>query len=129
VDDSFFTDPLHVVVRRAITAAGGASTATDGPNWGAAITEACGDLGASALVAELAVEPLRINGDPDARYVSTALAGVQWPVVEDQVAELKSKLQRTNPEADSDAYMKLFGRLLALEERLRGLKERAAGAL
>lgn len=129
VDQTYFTDPLHLTVRRAIATAGGAATAASGPNWVAAISDACGDLAAPALVSELAVEPLRIDGEPDARYVATALAGAQWPIVEEQVAELKSRLQRTNPESDAEAYMRLFGELMSLEQRLRGLKERAAGAL
>ncbi|HZE37620.1 MAG TPA: DNA primase, partial [Stackebrandtia sp.] len=66
VDDSFYRDELYRAVRVAITAAGGARAAGSGPNWLAAVTDACGDMAAAAMISELAVEPLRVTADPDA---------------------------------------------------------------
>ena len=40
----------------------------------------------------------------EARYVASIIAGVRLALVEAQVAELKSRLQRTNPVEDPDAY-------------------------
>ncbi|HZE38201.1 MAG TPA: DNA primase, partial [Stackebrandtia sp.] len=129
VDDSFYRDELYRAVRVAITAAGGAGAAGSGPNWLAAVTDACGDMAAAAMISELAVEPLRVTADPDASYVNTTLAGVQVPVVDGQVRELKSRLQRVNPASANEEYMTLFGELITLEQRLRGLKEKAVGGL
>jgi DNA primase len=129
VGAGFYGDPLNAAIRTAIAAAGGAATAPSGTNWIAAITDACGDLAAGALVAELAVEPLRASGEPDAVYVSTTLAGVRRPATERQVKAVKSKLQRINPAEDNDEYMRLFGELLSLEQQLRGLREQAAGGV
>ncbi len=129
VDETFFDDPIHVVIRKAITAAGGAASAAAGSNWVAAITDACEDLAAGAAVAQLAVEPPIRDGELDAAYVNTTLASVRRPLTERKVADLKSKLQRVNPASDNDEYMRLFSELLVLEKQLRGLKEQAAGAV
>lgn len=129
VDDSFYSDPMHAAVRVAVAQAGGAASAPDGPNWIAAVGQSCPDLAAGALIAELAVEPMRSGAEPDAGYVSTTLARVRLPVTERQVREMKSRLQRVNPDAENVEYMRLFSELLALEQQVRGLKEQTAGGL
>jgi len=45
------------------------------------------------------------------------------------VAALKGRLQRMNPVEEADAYTRGFGRLLALEQQARSLRERAMGGL
>ncbi|GAA4899751.1 DNA primase [Stackebrandtia albiflava] len=126
VEAEYYQDPVHVAVRDAVTKAGGASAAPGGPNWIAAVTGACDDLAAAALVAELAVEPPRVTGEPDAFYVNTTMATVQRPTVERQVHGLKSRLQRINPQTDGEEYMRIFGELVTLEQRLRGLREQVS---
>ncbi|HIW61444.1 MAG TPA: DNA primase [Candidatus Stackebrandtia excrementipullorum] len=126
VGPEYYNGPLHAAVRTGIAEAGGAAAATAGANWIALVTGACGDLAASALVAELAVEPIILAGEPDAFYVNTTLATVQRPTVERQVTGVKSRLQRINPQTDQDEYMRLFSELVTLEQRLRGLKEQAS---
>jgi DNA primase len=49
--------------------------------------------------------------------------------VEAQVAELKARLQRTNPVEDADTYHELFGDLIPLEQYKIALREKAMGAL
>jgi DNA primase len=44
-----------------------------------------------------------------------------------QVAVLKSKLQRINPQDQPDDHARLFGELIALESYRRNLRERAIG--
>lgn len=129
VDASFFDNPVHAEVRSAIARAGGAATSTGGANWISRVTETCADLVGQALIVELAVEPLRVTGEPDGNYVTVTLAGVRRPTTERLVAELKSKLQRIDPDSDTDEYMRSFGELVALEQQLRGLREQAAGGL
>jgi DNA primase len=87
--------------------------------------------GMRSLITELSVEPLRIGVKQDsvARYVSSVLAGLQGAMVERQVAELKSRLQRTSPVADAEEYRALFGDLVALEQYRIALRERASGAV
>ncbi|MBF9131775.1 DNA primase [Plantactinospora sp. S1510] len=124
-----YLNPVHQAVRAAIEAAGGAASATAGAVWIERVRDACGDLGAAALVGELAVEPLRIDAEPDPRYVSITLARLEWGAVTTRIRDLKSKVQRVNPAANKDEYFTLFGELLSLEQHARALREQAMGGL
>jgi DNA primase len=121
--------PLHQVIRQAIAAAGGCVSTTGGPGWVQQIRDACPDLAAGALVNELAVEPLRLAGDPDPRYVAITMAKLELVTVDARVAELKSRAQRVNPVADKTQYLALAAELFSLEQHARALRERAAGEL
>jgi DNA primase len=121
--------PLHTVIRTAIAEAGGCASATSGAVWVQKVRDACADLAAGALVNELAVEPLRLDGDPDPHYVGVTLAKLELVMVDVQVAEVKSKVQRVNPVTERDAYLALAGALFSLEQHARALRERAAGEL
>ncbi|MGH3678767.1 MAG: DNA primase, partial [Natronosporangium sp.] len=121
--------PLHAAIRTAIEQAGGCASATSGPVWVQRVRDACVDLGASALVNELAVEPLRRDGDPDPHYLGVTLAKLELVTVDAQVAELKSKVQRVNPVTDKATYLSLAADLFSLEQHARALRERATGGL
>ncbi|MEV4757870.1 DNA primase [Micromonospora sp. NPDC049559] len=129
LDAEVYRHPVHRVVRAAVDAAGGAAVATGGAVWIERVRDACTDLAGQALVSELAVEPLRIDGDPDPRYVSITLARLEWGSVTARIRDLKSKVQRINPVANKDEYFALFGELLSLEQHARALREQAAGGL
>jgi DNA primase len=81
------------------------------------------------LITALAVEALPSVGEPDPRWTASLLAGVQEPSVAARINAIKSRLQRTNPVEQTEAYNKLFGELVALEQHRRALRERAAGGL
>ncbi|MBA3489641.1 MAG: DNA primase, partial [Longispora sp.] len=130
VDETPYTYPPHLEVRRAVTTVGGAiSTETGGATWVEMVRDACDDLAAKALVAELAVEPPRSDAEPDGRYVNITLARLQLPTVDNRIAELKSKVQRLNPVEHKDEYLRLAAELFALEQQARGLREQAVGSL
>ncbi|MEU5721393.1 DNA primase [Micromonospora sp. NPDC047738] len=129
VEAGEYRHPVHVAVRAAIAAAGGAAAATGGAVWIEQVRDACDDLAGQALVGELAVEPLRIDGEPDPRYVTVTLAQLQWGSVTGRIKDLKSKIQRINPVSNKDEYFALFGELLSLEQHARALREQAAGGL
>jgi DNA primase len=120
-----YQNPLHAAVRAAVAEAGGASGGVVGAGWIETVRDACVDLGGKALVGELAVEPLRRDGEPDPRYVAVILSKVQLPLVQQQIRELKSKLQRLNPVTNVDDYLRMFGELVSLEQHARALKEAA----
>ncbi|QGN47363.1 DNA primase [Micromonospora sp. WMMC415] len=124
-----YRHPVHVAVRAAVAAAGGAAAATGGAVWIESVRDACDDLAGKALVGELAVEPLRIDGEPDPRYVSVTMARLQWGSVTGRIRDLKSKIQRINPVSNKDEYFAAFGELLSLEQHARALREQAAGGL
>jgi DNA primase len=129
VGAQFYQDPVHAAVREAVAAAGGASSAVGGAVWIEAVRDACSDLAGNALIGELAVEPLRVSGEPDPRYLEVILARVQLPAADGRVREVKSRLQRLNPLTHRDEYLRLAGELASLEQHARGLRERAVGGL
>ncbi|MDR7278547.1 DNA primase [Catenuloplanes atrovinosus] len=130
LDATHFTDPVHVVLRGAVADAGGTTSAAGGGVvWIEKVRDLCDDLGAKALVSELAVEPLRVDRDPDPQYVAVTLARLQSASVTARIADLKSKVQRINPVANKDEYFALFGELLSLEQHARALREQAVGGL
>ena len=58
------------------------------------------------------------------------MARLQLPVVSRRIADLKSKLQRTNPIDRADDYNRMFGELIALEAYRSDLRKKAiSGAL
>jgi DNA primase len=124
-----YVHPLHVAVRQAIASVGGVAGATSGVVWIERVRAACADLGAAALVGELAVEPLFLDGEPDPRYVGQQIARLQLSSVTRQLGEVKSKLQRMNPITQADAYRPLLGELVSLEQHARALRDQAAGGV
>jgi DNA primase len=129
VDDGVYTHPLHVTIRQAIAEAGGAAAAAGGSGWIETVREACSDLAAKALVSELAVEPLRMDSEPDAQYVAIQLSRLQLFALNARIADLKSRLQRVNPVTNQEEYFQLFGELVSLEQHARALRERTSGGV
>ena len=127
VEADAYRHPVYTVVRKAIAAAGGATSAAGGAVWIERVREHCSDLAAGALVNELAVEPLRLDGEPDPRYVEATIIRLQLPSLNRRIGELKSKLQRVNPVTHADDHLRLFSELVSLEQHARALRDRAAG--
>ncbi|MDT7659244.1 MAG: primase [Pseudonocardiales bacterium] len=125
-----FTHPAYVAVHQGIRAAGGTAAGLEGTTWLEAIGAQC-QATLRSLLTELAVEPLRMATKHDGapRYVGSVLAGLQGAMVERQVAELKSRLQRTSPVSDAEEYHALFGDLVALEQYRQALRVRSLGSL
>jgi DNA primase len=124
-----FTHPAYRELYEALLAVGGTSSGLSGPALVDAATQACPHQTVRSLVTELAVEALHHNADPDAKYVGSLIAALQETVVANQIAELKSRLQRLSPVEDADNYRTLFGDLVALEQYRKALGNQAAGGL
>jgi DNA primase len=125
-----YTHADYAAVAGAVAAAGGAAAArVTGPAWLDEVASHCERESARAQLTALAVEPLRSVGESDAVYVNAILARLQEMVTVREVAALKGRLQRMNPVEEADAYTRGFGRLLALEQQARSLRERAMGGL
>lgn len=123
-----FTHPAYVAVRTMISAAGGTSAGLGGAEWVNAVSDCTDDLTMRALVSELASEPLPVKrADDIPRFITGVLARAQEAWVGRQVAELKSKLQRVSSTEQPDAYMALFGDLVALEQYRKSLLTQAMG--
>jgi DNA primase len=125
-----FTHPAYVQLHRAVRAAGGVCGGREGAAWLDAVVAEC-PRELRGLVGELAVEPLELplKNPDEARYVGSVVAGVRLAMVDAQISEIKSRLQRTNPVDDADAYLELFGDLVPLEQYRIALREKAMGAV
>jgi DNA primase len=125
-----FTHPAYVQVHRAIQVAGGVCGGREGPAWLEAVVAECAPE-VRGLVSELAVEPLELpqKNTEEVRYVASIVSGVRLALVDEQIAEIKSRLQRTNPVDDADVYLELFGDLVPLEQYRIALREKAMGAV
>jgi DNA primase len=121
------TLPVHAAVARLIAGCGGVISAGRARDWVAALLEAAPDDAARSFVTELAVEALQVAGDPDEKYADVVLARVGELAVRREIAAVKARLQRTNPVEDQRAYDKMFGDLVALEQRRIALLNRATG--
>jgi DNA primase len=126
-----FTAPAHSAVRDLIAACGGVSAVGSAREWAEQLRAAAPNDNARDFVTRLAVEPIEAPGlsaEPDARYAEAVLARVEELAVSREIAETKRRLQRLSPVTDQD-YNRMFGDLVALEQRKKVLTDRAAGAL
>ncbi len=127
INPDAFTNDAYRQVREAIGATGGlAAAAEHGPNFLAAVAGEMRDLAGRNFVSELAVEP--IHADDIDRYVDSVLSRLQETRVGDQIAQLKSQLERMRPSEEPEAYNALFSDLVALEQARRELNDRASRA-
>ena len=126
-----FTVPAHAAVFDLIIACGGVGAAAGAArDWAAALLEAAPDDRARAFVTELAVEALlQVAGEPDERYADGVLARVGQLAADREIAAIKARMQRMNPEEDQAAYGRMFGELVALEQRKKMLFGRASTIL
>ncbi|RYJ02917.1 MAG: DNA primase, partial [Actinomycetales bacterium] len=72
-------------------------------------------------------EPLSSTEGGAPAVVGSVIAHLQLLTSGRRVAEIKSKLQRTNPIDEAETYNRLFGELIALEQQHRALRDRAIG--
>src|SRR5689334_473270 len=124
-----FTAPVHGAVFTLLAMCGGTAGGGTSPRqWVARLREEAPNERAQAFVTALAVEPLTITGEPDARYADKLLARVGELAVSREINAVKARLQRMNPVENQAGYNRLFGDLVGLEKRRKALLDRAAGA-
>ena len=128
--DTDFTHRAYAAVFRSLPgardAAGGQQL--DGAAWVHQVATAVPHELLTSLVASLAVEPLSLHGQVSEHYVQANVAKLRLLTVMRQVAELKSKLQRTNPVENGTAYNQMFAELVVLEARRSELHARSLRA-
>ncbi|KQT94299.1 DNA primase [Marmoricola sp. Leaf446] len=122
VDGTDFTHGAYRALWSAVAAVGGLAAAD--AQWAARLRDSVADERLKALVSQLAVEPLRAT-EPDAAYVAQHVHRLRELTAQRRIAELKSKLQRTNPVEQAADYNRMFGELVALEQHRRSLREKA----
>ena len=123
-----FTHPVYRGVWEAVAAVGGPAAGSGDAMWGAKVREAATTPEAAAAVSELGVEALPTLKEPDAAYTAHHVFRLLELTALRRIAEVKSRLQRTNPVEEPEAYNRMFGELAALEQHRRTLRDRAMGA-
>jgi DNA primase len=122
---SDFTHPAYAAV---FTSAEKAAADGGADDWVHRIGRAAESDHVRSLVVSLAVEPLPIQGDVTRRLVVAHSARLQLLTVMRQIANLKSRLQRTNPVEAEKKYNQMFSELVVLEARRQHLQTRSLGA-
>jgi DNA primase len=122
-----FTVAAHARVATLIAKCGGVAGAGRPRDWAARLIDDAPDDRARAFLRELAVEEIQVAGDPDERYVDVILARVGELAVGREITAAKARLQRMNPLEEQVEYNRLFGDLMALEQRRQALLKRLTG--
>ncbi|MDJ0394581.1 DNA primase [Rhodococcus sp. G-MC3] len=122
-----FTHAAYAAVSTAVTAAGGTAAGLGGGEWVDAVAKRAETPVVKSLVMELAVEHIPVADIALTRYIGGVMARLQEVWVGEQVAELKSKMQRMSPADNQDEYYALLGDVIALEQYRRSLLEQAIG--
>jgi len=121
VESPAYSDELFRSVHEAIAAAGGPRVGLTGLAWIDAVLAASSDDSVRDAVRSLAVEPLPVADDVDARYATSVIARLLEMDAGRRIADLRGRLQRLDegtPEATS-----AFADLMALEAYRRDLRE------
>jgi DNA primase len=116
VDESLFADDLFRDGYRLLAPAVAGLPPGEPPDLAALIGE--GDGGVPALLRSLALDPLPVS-DPVA-----LVDRLQAWKIEREIADLRHRLDRTDPSGEPETYSTLFEQLIALERKKRELGDR-----
>ncbi|WP_027587626.1 DNA primase [Acidipropionibacterium thoenii] len=123
VEPADFRHPAYRAVFEAVS-----QVSVGEQGWAQALVEATADPVIKQLEVALLVEPV-LTSEPDSRYAAAYADRVRLLSVTDDIAELKSRLQRTNPTTDRPAYNAMFTDLVELEALRKELIASGSGAL
>jgi DNA primase len=123
-----FTHPAYAAVFTTVEKAAAQGEPPEG-DWIHRVASAADGDQIRTLIASLAVEPLPVQGQVEARFVVAHSSGLQLLTVMRRISQLKSKLQRTNPVESATRYNQMFSELVVLEARRKELHNRSLGAL
>jgi DNA primase len=125
VGENDFTHPTYRAVWTLVEHAGGIVSA--GPDWAGKLRDLAADPAVAAALSALAVEPLPSRKGADEAFVANTVYRLQELTAQRRIAEVKSRLQRTNPVDSPTEYNRMFGELTALEQHRRQLRDLALG--
>jgi DNA primase len=122
LDDNDFTHPVSKVIWKHVEAMEWPSKPD--ATWLPKLADSIADDDARRVLSIAAVEPMRAREGNTGAVVTAVILRLQMLTLGRRIGEIKSKLQRTNPIEQADAYNRMFGELIALEQQLRGLRDR-----
>ncbi len=123
-----FTHPTYRAVWELVSANGGPASGAADPGWASRLRDTATDPAVSSAISALGVEPLRTAKEPEPTYVAAHVYRLLELTAMRRIADLKSRLQRTNPVEQTADYNRMFGELVALEQHRRSMRELAVGA-
>ncbi|SDT25794.1 DNA primase [Microlunatus soli] len=122
-----FTHPAYAaVLRHAQKAAANVPGGDPYADWARRVATAEDNPWVNSLVVALAVEPL-VTETPTRAYATAYVSKLRLLTVSRQIAQIKSRLQRTNPVEDPTTYNKTFSELVVLEAQRKQLQNRSLG--
>ncbi len=121
VEPPAYSDDALRAVHEAIAAAGGPQPGLGGLAWIDAVLEQCRDDGVRSMVRGLAVEPLPVANQVDARYTTSVIARLLEMDAGRRISELRGRLQRLDE--GTAEQVTAFADLMALEAYRRDLRE------
>jgi len=123
-----FHHPTYRALWELVVAQGGPITGAGDDGWANRLRDTAPDPAVSSAISALGVEPLLTAKEPDHTYVVAHVYRLLELTAMRRIADLKSRLQRTNPVEHATDYNRMFGELVALEQHRRNLREMAVGA-
>jgi len=123
VDEEDFTHPAYRAVWSVVVSAGGVVSAD--AQWSTRLHAATTDERLQGLLTALAVEAVHTSKDPTPAYAAQHAHRLRELTALRRIADLKSRLQRTNPVEEAVEYNRMFGELVALEQHRRDLREKS----
>ncbi|MCW2790280.1 MAG: primase [Aeromicrobium sp.] len=125
LDDNDFTHPISRLLWQHIEK----MPWPTGPdtNWLPQLADSVADEDAKRILSIAAVEPMRAREGNTPAVVASVVIRLQLLTLGRSIAEVKSKLQRTNPIEQAEVYNRMFGELIALEQQFRQLRDRSLG--
>jgi DNA primase len=123
-----FTHPTYREVWELVERLGGPAAGAADASWAARLRDEAPDPAAGSALSALAVEPLLSRKGADDAFVANTVYRLQELTAQRRIADVKSRLQRTNPVEHATEYNRMFGELTALEQHRRQLRDLALGA-
>jgi DNA primase len=91
------------------------------------LRDAATDAAVASAISALAVEP--VKKEPDAGYIAQHILRLRELTAARRIADIKSRLQRTNPVEHAEAFNRMFGELAAVEAHRRALRDQLTGSV
>ena len=118
-----FTHPAYRAVWTLVAAAGGPVEGAADQQWVTKVRAGATDERLGQMVSALAVEPIRAK-EATSTYVLEHVVRLREASLVRQIADAHSRLQRSDPAGDPDAYFAAAGELSRLEQQRRALRDR-----
>jgi DNA primase len=127
LEETAFTHPKAREVHEAIVAAGSPRREIDGLAWIDAVLDQAADDDVRRLIKELSVDPLPSDIEQNDRYATSLIARLLELDATRRIADIRGRMQRTDPVEQEQEHNQLFAEIMALEAYKKSLRNAALG--